>query len=320
MMQKPVAVFLDHATIGPDVELASIEALVDVTCYDYTAPEEVVERIGNAEIVIANKTTISRQAIEQLPSARLIVLTATGTDNVDAHAAAQRRIAVANIRSYCNAAVVQHVFALILGLTQQAHRYDELVRNGRWQASRTFALFDYPIRELAGRRLGIVGYGSLGRSVGELGSCLGMHVLIAGRPGSAEAPPGRVAFDAVLREADVLSLHCPLTSTTRNLLDADAFARMKNDAILINTARGGLVDGAALVAALQAGEIAGAGIDVLDKEPPDPDDPLLHANLPNLLLTPHIAWATREARQRAVDQAAENIAAFLDGRQLRRVV
>ncbi|HMB73595.1 MAG TPA: D-2-hydroxyacid dehydrogenase [Gammaproteobacteria bacterium] len=320
MMQKPAAVFLDHATIGPDVRLTSIEALVDITCYDYTAPEDVVERIGNAEIVVANKTRIERHAIERLPRTRLIVLTATGTDNVDSNAAAQRRIALANVRSYCNASVVQHVFALILGLTQQAHRYDELVRRGRWQASRTFALFDYPIRELAGLNLGIVGYGSLGRSVAELGRCLGMKLLISGRPGADAAPPGRVAFADVLAGADVVSLHCPLTSATRHLLDAAAFTRMRNDAILINTARGGLVDGAALVAALEAGDIAGAGIDVLETEPPDPDDPLLHAGLANLLVTPHIAWATREARQRAVDQAAENIAAFLDGKQLRRVV
>ena len=320
MMRKPAAVFLDHATIGPDVDLAPIEALVDITCYEHTAPEEVVQHVGDAEIVIANKTKIDGRAIGKLSKARLIVLTATGSDNVDSHAAAMRQIGVANIRSYCNAAVVQHVFALILGLTQQAHRYDALVRRGKWQTSTTFALFDYPIRELAGRNLGIVGYGSLGRSVGQLGKCLGMQVLVAGRPGESDVPAGRMAFDDVLARADVLSLHCPLTNATRNLLDAAAFRRMKSDAIVINPARGGLVDGEALVAALRDGEIAGAGIDVLETEPPDPDDPLLQASLPNLLLTPHIAWATREARQRAVEQAAENIAAFLGGESLRRIV
>jgi glycerate dehydrogenase len=174
---------------------------------------------------------------------------------------------------------------------------------------------------MAGRNLGIVGYGSLGRSVGELGRCFGMNLLVCARPGSdAEPPPGRMAFDDVLAAADVLSLHCPLTDATRHLLNADAFRRMKNDAILINTARGALVDGVALVAALRTGEIAGAGIDVLDPEPPEPGEPLLNMNLRNLLITPHIAWATREARQRAIAQTAENIAAFLRGETLRRIV
>lgn len=320
-MQKPTAVFLDRATIGPDVDMSPLEDLVDIEYFDFTEAASVVERIADAEIVVANKTPIDRSAMERLAQTRLIVLTATGADNVDSSAARERGIAVANIRSYCNASVVQHVFALILGLTQHSHRYDELVRRGKWHASRTFALFDFPIRELAGLNLGIVGYGSLGRSVGELGRCFGMNLLISARPGSDVAPsPGRMPFDEVLAAADVLSLHCPLTQATRHLLDADAFRRMKNDAILINTARGGLVDSAALVAALRTGEIAGAGIDVLDPEPPDPAEPLLNTNLRNLFITPHIAWATREARQRAVDQAAENIAAFLRGEELRRIV
>lgn len=320
MTTKPDAVFLDRATVGPGIDLSALERLVSLRCHDFTPPEAVAARIGDAAVVIANKTRINRSAIEQLSSTRLIVLTATGTDNVDSKAAGERGIAVANIRSYCNAAVVQHVFALILGLTQHTHRFDALVREGRWQKSQTFALFDYPIRELAGRNLGIVGYGSLGRSVAEFGRCLGMNVLVAGRPGSADVPEGRIAFADLLKEVDVLSLHCPLNAATRNLLDAAAFEQMKSDAILINTARGGLIDGAALVEALRSGELAGAGIDVLDTEPPDASDPLLNADLPNLIVTPHIAWATLEARQRAVDQAAENIDAFFRGDALRRVV
>jgi glycerate dehydrogenase len=320
MTTKPRAVFLDHATIGPGVELSSLEAIVDIACYSTTAPEDVVKRAGESEFIIANKTRIDRPAMARLSGTKLITLTATGTDNVDSQAAAEHGIAVANIRSYCDVSVAQHVFSLILSLTQHPHRYDQLVRQGRWQASTTFSLFDYPIRELTGLNLGIVGYGSLGQAVARLGEGFGMNVIVSARPGSQECPAGRVPFDQVLREADVLSLHCPLTPSTRRLLDDAAFAAMKSDAIFINTARGGLVDNAALVSALRNGHIGGAGIDVLDCEPPDPLDPLLNADLPNLLVTPHIAWAAREARQRAVHQTAENIAAFMQGRRLRRIV
>ncbi|MGD2167523.1 MAG: D-2-hydroxyacid dehydrogenase [Gammaproteobacteria bacterium] len=320
MKKRPTAVFLDHATIGPEVSLTSLEALTDIACFATTPPEAVAERVGDAEIVIVNKARIDRHTIEQLPRTRFITLTATGTDNVDAKAAAEHDIAVANIRSYCDVSVAQHVFSLILSLTRHPDRYDALVRQGKWQASPTFALFDYPIRELAGLNLGVVGYGSLGQAVARLGACFGMNVIIAARPGTDTIPAGRVAFDKLLESADVLSLHCPLTSVTRRLLDEKAFARMKNDAIVINTSRGGLIDSAALVSALERGEIGGAGIDVLETEPPDPAEPLLNADLPNLILTPHIAWAARESRQRAIEQTAENIAAFLRGERLRRVV
>lgn len=320
MTNKPSAVFLDQATMGPGIDLRALEAIVDIDCFSTTEPGDVATRARDAQIVIVNKTRIDRDTIEQLSATRLIALTATGSDNVDAKAASERDIAVANIRSYADASVAQHVFGLILALTQHPHRYDELVQRGRWQTSPTFALFDYPIRELAGLNLGIVGYGALGRAVARLGECFGMRLLIAARPGASECPPGRVPFEDVLAQADVLSLHCPLTPATRHLLNEAAFARMKSDAIFVNTARGGLVDGRALVAALRAGELGGAGIDVLESEPPDPHDPLLVADLPNLLVTPHIAWAAREARQRAVDQTAENIAAFLRGESLRRIV
>jgi glycerate dehydrogenase len=210
---------------------------------------------------------------------------------------------------------------LVLGLTQQVGLYDGLVRSGAWTRSRSFALFDYPIRELAGRRLGIIGYGSLGRTVAGIGESFGMELLIAQRPGTAGEPEaGRVPVDRVLAEADVLSLHCPLTDATRHLLDADAFRRMKKDAIVINTARGGLIDQDALADALRSGEIGGAGIDVLPEEPPPADNPLLERGIPNLIMTPHIAWAAHESRQRAIDQVVANVAAFLTGDSLRRIV
>jgi glycerate dehydrogenase len=322
MSPKPPAVFLDFATIGPRIDTASLDELVTLTRYDYSTPDEVVERIRDAEIVIVNKAKVGREAIAGAGRLKLVVLSATGTDNVDSTAARENDVGVANIRDYCSDAVAQHVFAMILGLTQQIGPYDILVRSGAWSRSRSFALFDYPIRVLSGRVLGLVGYGALGQAVGHIGRCLGMELMISARPGSAptDIPAGRVAFETVLEQADVLSLHCPLTDATHHMLGAAAFKRMKRDAIVINTARGALIDQAALIEALRAGEIGGAGIDVLPVEPPSLDDPLLGRDIPNLIVTPHVAWAAQESRQRAIEQVAENIASFLSGGTLRRVV
>jgi glycerate dehydrogenase len=322
MSLKPTAVLLDFATMGPNVDTRSLDELVAARYFDYSACEELDERLVGAQIVILNKVKLDRDSIASAPELKLIALTATGTDNVDCAAAEEYGIAVANVRDYCSAAVAQHVFALILGLTHHIGAYDALVRTGAWQRSRSFALFDYPIRELAGRTLGIVGYGSLGKAVAHLGRCFGMEVLVSTRPGcdDEEAEGDRVAFATVLREADVLTLHCPLTKDTQDMIGARELEQMKPDALLINTARGGLIDGTALASALRNGEIAGAGIDVLPAEPPAPDEPLLDRQIPNLIVTPHIAWSAREARQRALEQVAENIASFLSGGRLRRVV
>jgi glycerate dehydrogenase len=322
MTAKPAAAFLDFASVGPEVDTAPLDRLVAATYYARTQPEEIRARLANAEVVIVNKVKLSREEIEAAERLRLIVLAATGTDNVDCAAAQDRGIAVANIRDYCSAAVAQHVFALILGLTHHVAAYDGLARSGAWQRSECFALFDYPIRELAGRTLGIVGFGSLGRAVASLGRCFGMELIVSARPGSdaATGEGERLSFSDVLERAHVLSLHCPLTAATRHLIGRDELRRMRSDALLINTARGGLVDGRALAQALRAGEIAGAGIDVLPTEPPLADEPLLARDIPNLLLTPHIAWAAREARQRALEQVADNIEAFFAGTSLRRVV
>jgi glycerate dehydrogenase len=275
-----------------------------------------------AEIAILNKVKLGRDAIMSATKLKLIVLTATGADNIDCAAARERGIGIANVRDYCSAAVAQHVFALILGLTHHVGAYDALARSGAWQQSKGFALFDHPIRELARRTLGIVGFGSLGQAVANLGRCFGMTVLVAARPGGKGngRDPERVPFATVLRRADVLSLHCPLTEATHHLIGAAELKQMKRDALLINTARGGLIDGAALAEALRNGDIAGAGIDVLPVEPPPADEPLLASGIPNIIVTPHIAWSAREARQRALEQVAENIASFLSGGRLRRVV
>lgn len=306
--------------MGPDVETSALEQLVHANYFPFSDPEDIPERIAQAEIVLVNKARLNRAMIVGARQLRLIVLSATGTDNVDVAAAREHGVAVANIRDYCSTALAQHVCALILALTQHVGRYDALVKSGAWQQSKSFALFDYPIRDLTGCTLGIVGYGSLGQAAARIGGTLGMRVLVSARPKSAVVPAGRVAFETLLEQADVLSLHCPLTDATRHLIGAPELKRMKSDAILINTARGGLVDDEALAAALRSGEIGGAGIDVLPVEPPPDDQPLLALDIPNLILTPHIAWAARESRQRALDQVVENIADFLDGGKLRRVV
>jgi glycerate dehydrogenase len=316
---KPTAVFLDFATLGPNVNTTSLDALVAAQYFAYSRPEETPERLATAEIAIVNKVKLDRKTIGAAPRLRLIALTATGTDNVDCKAAQERGIAVANARGYASRAVAQHVFALVLALTNHVARYDALVRADAWRSSPSFALFDYPIRELAGRLLGVVGFGALGQAVAALGRGFGMEVLVSTRVRD-EPQEGRVPFTTILRTADIVSLHCPLTRETHHMIGARELKLMKSDALLINTARGGLVDGAALAEALKSGAIGGAGIDVLPVEPPGADEPLLAPDIPNLLITPHIAWAAREARQRALEQVAENVAAFLNGKRLRRVV
>lgn len=322
MASKPQAAFLDFATLGPNVDTRALEAIVDVRFFDHSDRDEARPRLADVEIAIVNKGTIDGEAIRASKRLKLIALSGTGSDNVDLAMARQCGVAVVNSRDYCSPALAQHVFALILGLTQQIAGFSALVRRGAWQQSRTFAMFDYPIRELTGRTLGLVGAGTLGRAVARLGEGFGMRAAFAARLGTPrdEVPAERVYFDDLLEQADVLSLHCPLTATTKHMIGAAQLKRMKRDALLINTARGGLVDSAALAAALRAGEIGGAGIDVLATEPPRADHPLLAADIPNLIVTPHVAWSAREARQRAMDQITENIAAYLRGAELRRLV
>jgi glycerate dehydrogenase len=321
MRAKPSAVFLDFASVGPGVDTKKLDEVANLRYFDFSEPAEIGSRLEGAEVVLVNKTKIGQSLIEGAAGIRMIALAATGSDNVDVVAAKRKGVAVTNVRDYCSDGLAQHVFALILGLTHQIGRYAELVRSGAWSKSRNFAILDYPIRELAGRNLGIVGYGSLGQAVGRVGEGFGMKLLISQRPGTeGPPPPNRVSLERVIAESDVLSLHCPLTDATHHLLDTEAFSRMKRDALVINTARGALIDQQALADALRRGEIGGAGIDVLPVEPPPADDPLLAPDIPNLVVTPHIAWAAQEARQRVIDQLAENIESFLQGGDLRRIV
>jgi len=311
-----VGVFLDEASLGRgDLDYGPLrEALSPWRCYPATAPHEVAQRIADAEVVISNKVVLDEGNLASARRLRLICVAATGTDNVDLAAAARRAIVVCNVRGYATPSVTQHVFALMLALMRSLPDYQRAVAAGRWQQSGHFCLLDFPIVELTGKVLGIVGYGELGRAVAQLARAFGMEVLIAARPGSGAVPAGRLALEALLPQVDVLTLHCPLAGNTRGLIGSRELALMKAGAIFINTARGGLVDEQALAAALQAGHLGGAGVDVLSIEPPLGDHPLLTGDIPRLIVTPHIAWASREARQRLVAQMAQNIRAWRSGR------
>ena len=314
-------VFLDFETVSSgDV---NTDALVDTgVAFDFhgiTPPGRVVERIGEREVVVTNKLRLGEAQFDAATNLGLVCLVATGTDNVDLDAAAARGIGVCNIEGYCTASVVQHVFALILSLNHHLSGYARRLQEGAWTSSPQFCVLDFRIREFAGKTMGIIGLGELGSGVARLAEALGMRVIAAQRPGGPPTP-GRLPVDDLLTQADIVSLHCPLTPATRGLIGERELGLMKPEAFLINTARGALVDSAALAAALRAGRLAGAGIDVLPQEPPVDGDPLLAADIPNLIITPHVAWAAVEARQRAIDEVAANIASFVAGGQRGRVV
>lgn len=315
------AVFLDYATMGPGLDLSELRALLpDLKVFEVTEEHEVADRIRGAHFVIGNKSRLTAEMLQQQPDLRFIGLAATGTDNVDLVAAKKYNVAVSNIRGYCTQSVAEHVFACMLNLTHSLSEYADAVRAGEWQASENFCLMSYPIRELSAMTLGIVGHGELGSGVAQIAAAFGMSVIVSQRPGSDHVDNDRVAFDELLKRSDIISLHCPLNNATTHLFGAAEFENMKPSAILVNTARGGLVDSAALVHALQHGEIAAAAVDVLPQEPPIDGDPLLTYQGANLIVTPHIAWATNEARQKAIDELVANIAAFIDGRERNRVV
>jgi glycerate dehydrogenase len=316
------AVFLDFATVSNgDLDMSALKrVLPDVVLHDVTPDADIPARMAGAHIVLTNKLHISRELIEANPQLRFVGVSATGTNNVDLEAAREHTVAVCNVRDYCSRSVMQHVLAVILAHTHRVREFSRAAVDGSWSRTPQFTMLNYPIRELSGRVLGIVGYGALGRAVAQgAQAALDMRVMIAGRPGQPAAP-GRVDLDVLLREADVLSLHCPLTPETANMISARELRLMKRDALLVNTARGGLIDSAALVEALRNGTIGGAAIDVLPQEPPLDGNPLVDPSIPNLILTPHIAWAAKEARQRCLDQVAANIADFLKGGTRNRVV
>lgn len=315
------AVFLDFDTMGAGLDLSPLkEVTPELKVYDVTAKDQVEKRIHDADIVYTNKIRLNETLLASAKKLRYIGLTATGTDNIDIETARRNGIAVANIRGYCTGSVVEHVFGTLLMLTHSLAGFRRSVRAGKWQTSDDPFLLTHPVRELSAMTIGIVGYGSLGQGVARIGRAFSMNVIVSARRDAINIASDRVAFDDVLAQADVISLHCPLTDETRELFGAAQFRRMKKSAILINTARGGLVDSAALADALRSGEIAAAAVDVLPQEPPVDGDPLLDYDGDNLIVTPHIAWATNEARQAAINELAANARAFVAGEERNRVV
>lgn len=324
------SVFLDFGTVShDDLDTEKLErVLPGITLYPTSNDAEVDERIAGCEFILTNKLNISRARMR--PGLKFVGLTATGTNNVDLEAAKELGVAVCNITNYCTVSVTQHVLGSILALTHRLRAYHDAAVDGTWARCEQFSVPGGPIRELSGKVLGIVGHGTLGRSVARAcREALGMRVLVAERPGTpagreADTPtsigPVRASLDEVLRSADVLSLHCPLTPATRGLIGKRELTLMKPDALLINTARGALVDLPALVDALKGGDLGGAAIDVLPEEPPINGSPLFEPGIPNLIVTPHIAWAAFEARQRAVDELTLNVEDFLLGGRRGRVV
>jgi len=317
-------VILDAASLGRDVELAPLRAALGQLCvHDATAHAEVAARIAGAEVVLSNKVPLDAEALAGAACLRLVVVMATGTNNVDLAMAASRGIAVSNVRAYATASVAQHTLLLLLALARSLPAHLRAATGGEWSRSPFFCVLGHPIMDLEGRRLGIVGYGELGRAVARLARAFGMEIALAALPGRSYPEGGdypRLAMEELLAWADVISLHCPLTESTRGLIGARALARMRPGALLVNTARGGIVDEVALLDALRSGRLGGAALDTLEQEPPAADAALLDAGLPNLIVTPHVAWASREARQRMVGQIAEILHAYRGGRILNRVI
>jgi glycerate dehydrogenase len=299
-----------HTTNPGDLSWEPLERLGSLAVYDRTAAADIVARAAAAEVVLTNKTPLRRETIAALPRLKCIGVLATGYNIVDVAAARERGIPVCNVPEYGTPNVAQATFALLLELTNRVGHHAELVRAGRWSSCPDFCFWEGELVELSGLTLGIVGYGRIGRAVATVGRAFGMRI-VAARRGRGDDPEC-VELDTLLRESDVVSLHCPLTPETREIIDAAALAKMKPTAFLINTSRGPLVNEAALAAALNAGQIAGAGLDVLAVEPPPATNPLLAAR--NCVITPHVAWATREARRRLIACTAENLRAFAAGR------
>ena len=307
-----IVVLEGYASNPHDMDWAGFRQFGELTVYDYTAPEQIVERSRDAEIVFINKSPMTAEVIAACPKLRMIGILATGYNIVDLAAAKAHGVTVCNVPGYSTNAVTQMTWALLLETTQHVGLHNASVHAGQWQAAPTFCYWNAPLSELAGKTMGIVGYGAIGKAVGAVAQAFGMHLLVTARhpkpvPDGAEF----VALPELLRRSDVVSLHCPQTAENLHMIDAAALAQMKDGATLLNTARGGLIDEAAVTAALESGKLAYYCADVVSKEPIDPDNPLLTA--PNCILTPHIAWAPKETRVRLHAAAVENLRAFLAG-------
>ncbi len=313
-------VFLDRDTIGPTVRMTRPSFAHEWVEYPRTDEAAVAERLHGASIAITNKVPLRAATLAQLPDLKMIMVAATGYDVIDTAACTARGIVVSNVRGYAVNTVPEHTMALMLALRRSLVPYRQSVQAGRWQEHGLYCFHDWPIGDLNASTLGIIGAGSLGRAVGRLGEAFGMKVLYAARKGDTSPAPSRVAFEKVLERSDVISLHCPLTAETRNLIALPEFRRMKRHPILINCGRGGLVNEADLVTALDEGLIAGAGIDCVSTEPPRPDNPLMGIlDRPNVIVTPHVAWASHEAMQTLWEQTILHIENFMKGKPSNRV-
>ncbi|MBQ7288779.1 MAG: D-2-hydroxyacid dehydrogenase [Clostridia bacterium] len=301
-----------------DIDLSVFKELGEVTAYGLTRPEEVVPRLQEADAVLINKVVLDRKVLQQLPQLKYIGLFATGYNNVDIACAAEQGITVCNAGSYSTDAVAQHVFAFLLHHASQVHAYDAFVAEGGWIRSRVFTPFDFPTSELSGKVLGIIGYGSIGQRVAEIARAFGMRVCVYSRTPKDDPSVEFISLEALLGLSDYITVHCPLNKQTERMFNAERFAQCKPGAYFINTARGGIVDNAALRAALESGRLSGAALDVLDREPMAKDCILL--GTPNLTITPHTAWAPLETRQRLTDIVYQNLASYLAGNPVNVVV
>jgi glycerate dehydrogenase len=307
-------VFLDRATLSSQTILKALPFAHSLEVFERTPPDLIAARIADADIVIANKVRLNAADLRQARQLKMIAIAATGTDNVDLKACRERGIVVSNIQDYATHSVPEHTFALIFALRRSLVAYRDAVRDGRWLQADQFCFFDFPIKDLRGSTLGIIGDGALGRAVADIGRALGLRILFSAHKGRNDMGSLYTPFHEVLEASDILSLHCPLTATTRNLIDEAEFLQMKRKPLLINTARGGLVNETALVTALKSEWISGAGFDVVTQEPMPAGHPFQEVlGHPGFLLTPHVAWASDEAVQALADQLVENIAAFQAG-------
>lgn len=308
-------VVLERNSVGTDIDVSGFEKFGQVTYYANTLADNTAERVKDADIIIANKVPLNESTLKDAPNVKLICLFATGFDNVDVEYCKNRGIKVANVTNYCTPAVAQHTLLLAMALSEKLAFYDDYVKSGTYSAQERFSNFDKPFGELEGKTWGIVGMGSIGHKVAALAEAFGCQVIFYSASGRSTCTEyERVEFDDLLGRSDILSLHCPLSDRTRNLIDKEAFRKMKKSAILVNVARGSVVNGQDLYDALMAGEIAAAGLDVLEKEPMEKDNPLGKIkDSTKLIITPHMSWASTEARARLVGEVVKNIQAFTDG-------
>lgn len=305
-------VFLERKTIQADFRPPKFDH--EWIEHGETLADQVVDRVRDASIIISNKLSLREAELSSAKNLKLIAIAATGSDCVDLDYCRRRGIAVCNVRGYATNSVPEHVLMMILALRRNLFAYRNDVQSGLWNQSKQFCLLTHELHDIKGSTFGIVGYGSIGKAMARLAESVGMRVLIAERRDAFETRKGRTRFEDTLELSDVVSLHCPLNDETRDLIGADELRTMKRNALLINTARGALVDDVALIEALRVGQLAGAGIDVVREEPPSQGNPLLDLDLPNLIVTPHVAWASNEAVQALADQVIDNIEAFIDGK------